>query len=335
MGAHLEPGRRRRKACLEGTRRQRNRPGVQSDGKLLASASDDHKIKIWDPVKSTLVKELVEFSTPTRPLCFSPDGRVLAAGDREEGTVRFYDVQSWRVLEVMQPQVGPNVLSLAFSRDGQYFAAAGSHGLTLWRAVRDSGEQPDGVTISLQFLDRLWEEFSASLCFSADGRWLAWVDGHWFYNPHRVHVWDLRRSQPHALSIARVRRVVKALAFYPDSKRLALVNDESAIAVWDVATKQRLSSFGEGQLERRGILSPTTSLSADGAWYAVGAQTITVWDMTAKKLLVALLSERSPVQSVAWSPNRELLGVGTSDGGLEIWNLPKINATLTEIGLGW
>lgn len=305
------------------------------DGKLLASASDDHKIKIWDPVEGTLVKELVEFSTPTRPLCFSPDGRVLAAGDREEGTVRFYDTQSWEVLKVMRPQVGPNVLSLAFSADGQYFAAAGSHGLTLWRAVRGVGEQLHGVTISLQHLDRLWEEFSASLCFSPDGHWLAWADGSWYYDTHRAHVWDLRRSQPHALSVARVHEVMKILGFCPDSKHLALVNDQSAIAVWDVTTKQQSSSFGDGQLGPRGIFSPMTSLSADGAWYAVAGLTVTVWDMAAQKLLVALLSERSPAQSVAWSPNRELLAVGTSDGGLEIWNLPKINAKLAEIGLDW
>ena len=78
---------------------------------------------------------------------------------------------------------------------------------------------------------------------------------------------------------------------------------------------------------------PRTHLSADGGWYALGDQTVTVWDMAAKKLLVALPSE--PVCSVGWSPNRELLAVGGNDGGLEIWNLPKINAKLAEIGLGW
>jgi WD40 repeat protein len=57
--------------------------------------------------------------------------------------------------------------------------------------------------------------------------------------------------------------------------------------------------------------------------------------MASQKLLVALPEDRSPVFSIDWSPNRELLAVGTSDGGLVIWNLPKVNAKLAEIRLGW
>jgi WD40 repeat protein len=70
---------------------------------------------------------------------------------------------------------------------------------------------------------------------------------------------------------------------------------------------------------------------------------VTIWDMEARKLLVSLLPERSAVSSlgqraiccVGWSPDGRLLAVGASDGGLEVWNLPKVNAKLSEIGLGW
>jgi WD40 repeat protein len=133
--------------------------------------------------------------------------------------------------------------------------------------------------------------------------------------------------------MARSRHVVKGLGFFPDSKHLAFVSDQLSIAVWDVTTKQQLASFGE--LMRRGLKSPTTHLSADGAWYAVADQTVTIWDMEAKKLLVALSPERSSVSSLGWSPDRERLAVGGSDGVLEIWNLTKINTKLAEIGLGW
>jgi WD40 repeat protein/tRNA A-37 threonylcarbamoyl transferase component Bud32 len=293
------------------------------DGKLLATSGRDHKIKIWNPVTGLLLKELTEFSTPVEGLSFSPDGRILAAGNYDRGTVRLYDVQSWKALPVMQPCVGGRVLSTAFSADGTYFAVAGSNGLTLWRIE----EHPNGPTISFHFVRTLTDEYSSSICFSLDGHWMAWVDGAWSQEIHRVRVWDLGSLQPHALSIARSRGVMKALAFCSNSKQIVFVNDKSAITVWDVSTKQEVSSFGK---EQKG----NTGLSADGAWYAVGGgQTVAVWDMATKTLLVVLPAQRAC--SVGWSPNRELLAVGGSDGSLEVWNLSEINARLAKIGLGW
>jgi WD40 repeat protein len=133
--------------------------------------------------------------------------------------------------------------------------------------------------------------------------------------------------------MARSRYVMKGLGFFPDSKYLAFVSDQLAIAVWDVTTRRELASFGE--LMQRGLESPTTHLSADGALYAVADQTVTIWDMKARKLLLALSPERGAVCSVGWSPDRDLLAVGGADGVLEIWNLAKVNAKLAEIGLGW
>jgi WD40 repeat protein len=126
-----------------------------------------------------------------------------------------------------------------------------------------------------------------------------------------------------------------ALAFYPDGEHLAFVSDKKAIAVWDLNTKQEAFSFGAGELERRGALVPHTRLSADGASYAVAGRAPTVWDVAARKLLVALPEERGAIWSVGWSPDGERLAVGTADGGLVIWDLPKVKAKLAEIGLDW
>jgi WD40 repeat protein len=146
----------------------------------------------------------------------------------------------------------------------------------------------------------------------------------------------MQRSQSHDLTTARSYYTVLALAFDSKSKRLTFVSDEGAIAVWDLVTRQELFSFGIGELERRGALPSHTGMSADGTWYAVGgARAVTVWEMADRKLLLTLPVERGGTWSVAWSPNRERLAVGTSDGGLVLWDLPKIGAQLAEIGLGW
>jgi WD40 repeat protein/serine/threonine protein kinase len=302
------------------------------DGQLLATCGRDHKIKVWSPVTGTLLKELDEFSTAVESLSFSPDSRILAAGIHGDGKIFFYDVESWKLLAVMQPLVGSRVSSIAFSADGQYFAAAGPNGLILWRVVRDGG------TISFEHVNRLSHGFFGSICFSRDGNWLAWVHSDSGPEKPRIYVWDLRRAQPHAVSRARITlaaATTNIMGFCANSNQLVFVSDQKAIAVWDLITKQELQPFGEGQLEPRGINFPSTHLSADGAWYALGDRAVTIWDMKARKLLVTMASERSFVSAVGWGPDRELLAVGDYDGRLEIWNLPKINARLAEIGLGW
>ena len=62
---------------------------------------------------------------------------------------------------------------------------------------------------------------------------------------------------------------------------------------------------------------------------------MTVWDLNKRELLFALPEERGTVWSMAWSPDKSLLAVGSSHGGLAIWNVPRIKSELSRIGLGW
>ena len=77
-------------------------------------------------------------------------------------------------------------------------------------------------------------------------------------------------------------------------------------------------------------------MSNDGCWLAAeSGRAVTVWDTRSKKLLLGFPEESGAVWSLAWSPNRDLLAVGTSGGGPVIWNIPNIRAQLAELGLDW
>src|SRR5262249_2799160 len=71
-------------------------------------------------------------------------------------------------------------------------------------------------------------------------------------------------------------------------------------------------------------------------WLAVGGdKAVTVWDLNTRQLLFALPEERGTIWSLAWSPDKRLLAVGSSHGGIVLWDVPRIKTELSRIGLGW
>src|SRR5262249_26430244 len=109
------------------------------DGARLASASADHTIRIWDPVRGREVRRLPgPGDDRVRQLAFSPDGRVVASAGSPGFGVILRDVLSGSD----SPQAGapadqPRSLSLphdnqavsvAFSPDGRLLAASDGPG---------------------------------------------------------------------------------------------------------------------------------------------------------------------------------------------------------------
>jgi WD40 repeat protein len=76
-------------------------------------------------------------------------------------------------------------------------------------------------------------------------------------------------------------------------------------------------------------------VSSDGTWLAIQAPSIPVWDLGAKEQLFSLPYERTEPLCLAWSRNREMLAVGTHDGGVVVWNIPALRAQLSHLGLDW
>jgi WD40 repeat protein/serine/threonine protein kinase len=313
-------------------------PGVafSPDGKLLASASKDRTVKIWNSLTGQLDKELTGFRGVVQTVAFSADGRLLATGDWA-GSLQIWDANTWNVLTVVQHNLGGRLWATPFAPNGNFFAAAGSGGVTIWRMETDGGDVGAPLRLVLQPIAHPANNVMSSLCFSPDSKLLAW--GARANRPEEVstlHLWDLVNSQKHPAPTSRLANNVLALSFSPDSKHLVFVNEQHQIEKWNVATGQPAATFSGAELTRG---NRHTALSADGVWFAVDSgRSVTVWDMVSRKLLLELPEERGTsgtVWSLAWSPDRARLAVGSSDGGLVIWNIPKIREQLAAIGLDW
>jgi WD40 repeat protein len=152
---------------------------VSPDGTLLASHGENNTVRICNAITGRLSKMLTNVGDGVlHPPAFSSDGRMLATVDWT-GTIQVWDIESGaKLIEPSDARLGRGIFALAFSPDGQYFAAAGCDGggVTVWRIKRCDASRGPGASLEMEVIsrpsnrDRVW-----SLAFSPDSEWLAWV----------------------------------------------------------------------------------------------------------------------------------------------------------------
>jgi serine/threonine protein kinase/WD40 repeat protein len=312
------------------------------DSKLVAAQGEEDTVRLCSAATGQVVKVLPDIGYGgLETLTFSPDGHMLATA-YSNGTIRIWDVKSGgKLAEPATPQLGRGINSMAFSPNGQYFAASG-RGVNVWRLQPEDGNRRARARLVMQALSRPSERASVcSLAFSPSSDLLAWVQGEGYHSSNNIlHLWDVVNSRAHPFPAARLAQNFQSVAFHPVSKHLVFVTDTGTAEVWNVTTGQRMSSFGKGVSKEPDQVPTgpggTIALSSDGAWLASGhGRFVSIWDMASGQLLVQLPEEESSVMSLAWDTKREFLAVGSFDGQLAIWNLATIKAQLDEIGLGW
>jgi WD40 repeat protein len=134
------------------------------DGKQIASADQDGKVRIWDASSATISNTLIGHTGVAKLIHFSPDGRLIITA-ADDNTVRIWDAASGK--EVKPPVSSDSVQRFVFSPDGKRLVTASHDGaVVLWEV---EGMQE---VITLQKLGRP----PTSVTFSNDGLTLAVSD---------------------------------------------------------------------------------------------------------------------------------------------------------------
>ncbi|HLG08912.1 MAG TPA: protein kinase [Gaiellaceae bacterium] len=282
-------------------------PVSSPDGETLYTVSHDGTAIAWDlagdrrlgrPFTFTHDRTFSAAGFDGHPGRFSPDGRLIAVGLKEQG-VALWDARKLRPVGGPLLHTGGEVKNLAFSPDGRKLAAVTDGGsLTLWDVDSRSrlhgplgageallpgvGFNPNGSTLATAsvFGVTLWDvatgaslsEFgrnASDLAFSADGATIAFADP----NGGGAEIWDVAKR---LLVAAMLGDEDFSVALSPGDRLLAVGGFGRVVRVWDVRTRKLLHELDQG-----GNGAFTLEFTPDGRTLAISGfeQAASLWDV--------------------------------------------------------
>ncbi len=343
-----------------------NTVSFSPDGKLLATASDDCRVKIWDTENWALLKTLRFGSYMGAD--FTPDGRRLLAIVRgpakEHNQINIFNTQTWELERSWQPdqieiQAGDLTPDSRFlvttARDKSYI---------LWDLHCPPQESPKVSAIRV-------ETASYSVAFLPGGSQVALSAG------GTIQVWDYRQNSI-VQTIPTDFSTIQALNLSSDGRYLVSASHHGAAVLWKIIPamgidenpqttakmlhglwRARVSTDGylftvhDGGQIKRVRLGPnagapmTVSTESgshqvlavflgEGERFVRGVYGVDVLETATGRLVKTLLPYEGGPTNVALSPDRSQLAAMTANGDVHLWNADSLEKQATwSLGKRW
>jgi WD40 repeat protein len=315
---------------LRGHSRSVQQPVFSPDGETLYTVSHDGTAIAWDIGGKRGLERHFTFTHAAlanragydgHPGSFSPDGRLLALGLKDQG-IRLWDATDLTPAGRPLLETRGLVYALAFAPDGRTLAAGTVGGeTTLWDVesqslLRRLPVRPGVVT---------------GVSFSADGTLLATA------GPEGVDLWDVATGE--ALGTIALGVPAGDVAFGPTGSTLAFVRERSVgtAEVWDAARRSRIATLSVGTVRSVGGVSVATAIafSPDGRALATGGlddPIVRVWDVRTGKLIRELDQGTAGAFTLDFSADGRTLAVSGFEPVASLWDVAtgaRIGPTLT------
>jgi WD40 repeat protein len=199
------------------------------DGQLLASASADHTIKLWN-VQTWQERTLLGHQDTVRWVSFHPNGDVLASCGNDK-SIRIWQIGTG---ELLQTHIGHqhSVRSIAFSPDGRFLVSASDDlTLKLWRVLKGYRLKTQAQCTFKGHEKPIW-----AIAVSPDGEMVASAS-----EDHTVKLWHVTTGC--CLWTRHHEGQVRSVDFNPAGDALMSGSQDGTVRCWRVETGELLKTW--------------------------------------------------------------------------------------------
>jgi len=265
-------------------------------GKMLASASRDGTVILWNPLTRRKIRKLLEYNDIAFSVAFNADS--LLASAYLDGKIILWNSMTGEE-KVLQHN---GVRCVAFSPDGQLLASGSQPGIVrLWNPN-------EGKQIGEDIHEN--EGDITSLAFSPNGTLLA-IGSY----DSTVKLWNVRDQG--VIKTLSPRLNVYSVAFISDNQ-LAIGLQNGTIKLWNL---KRDTETGVKVLQGHKAAVTSVKFDSKNQLLASGSEdgSIKIWKPQISTDVITLEGYNGPINSVAFSPDSNLLVSGADDGTVKVW----------------